>query len=465
MKKQNENRDFEQSSIPANHRRGFWSMFVIMMGFTFFSASMWAGGNLGRGLSLNHFMLAVFAGNLILSVYTGLLAWIASRTKLSVHLLSHYVFGEKGSFIPSGVLAFTQIGWFGVGIAMFAIPTTLTLMGVPSFSHTWLMQGSTYMLGAQAVPLRLLVVLVAVAGLAMTSSAYWGIKALSVVSIIAVPAIAVFGCYSMIRALFFDHPDTIAGFANGMAYIRHYQPLPTDQLSIAAAITIAIGSFISGGTCTPDFTRYSKSPKIGVSTTVLAFFVGNSLMFLFGAVGAMVYRQAQGDISFVLQMQGLLAPAVLVLGLNIWTTNDNALYTSGLGISNITKIPKRYVVLFNGLLGTVAAVWLYNNFCGWLDILNTFIPPIGAILIVDYAIVNRAKYPSLEDAKFQTVNFSAVLAWAVGSLVALVGSDMIPGVHVPLLSAALPALTGMVVAVVIYLLLKKFADKSRAGIA
>jgi cytosine/uracil/thiamine/allantoin permease len=71
----------------------------------------------------------------------------------------------------------------------------------------------------------------------------------------------------------------------------------------------------------------------------------------------------------------------------------------------------------------------------------------------------------LEDAKFQTVNFSAVLAWALGSFVALVGSDMIPGLHVPILSAALPALTGMVVAVVIYLLLKKFADKSRAGIA
>src|SRR5574344_347443 len=465
MKEQKESRDFEQSSIPANHRRGFWSMFVIMMGFTFFSASMWAGGNLGKGLSLNQFILAVIAGNLILGAYTGLLAWIASRTKLSVHLLSHYVFGEKGSFIPSGVLAFTQIGWFGVGIAMFAIPTTLTLIGIPSLSDCWLMQGPSYMLGSQAVPLRLLVLLTAIAGVAMTSSAYWGIKALSVVSIIAVPAIAVFGCYSMIRALFFDHPAGIAGFVNGFAYIKQYQPLPTAQLSIGAAITIAIGSFISGGTCTPDFTRYSKSPAIGVSTTVLAFFVGNSLMFLFGAVGAMVYSQAQGDISLVLQMQGLLAPAVIVLGLNIWTTNDNALYTSGLGISNITKIPKRYVVLFNGFLGTVTAVWLYNNFCGWLDILNTFIPPVGAILIVDYAFVNHAKYPTLETAKFQSVNISAVGAWAVGAFGALIGSNMIPGIHIAFLSAALPAITGMVVSIVIYLLMKKYVDKTRAGIA
>lgn len=465
MKEQTTNRDFEQTSIPVNHRRGFWSMFIIMMGFTFFSASMWAGGNIGRGLSMKNFILAVIAGNLILGVYTGLLAWIASKTKLSVHLLSHYVFGEKGSFIPSGVLAFTQIGWFGVGIAMFAIPTALWLIGVPSIQNCWIMHGSVYMLGHQTIPLRLLVILVALAGIAMTSSAYWGIKALNVVSIIAVPAIAAFGCYSMIRALFFDHPDTIIGFRNGFDFVQHYHPLPADKLTIGAAITIAIGSFISGGTCTPDFIRYSRNTSIGISTTILAFFIGNSLMFLFGAIGVMVYHQAQGDISLVMQMQGLLAPAVIVLGLNIWTTNDNALYTSGLGLSNITKIPKRYVVLFNGFLGTITAIWLYNNFCGWLDMLNTFIPPVGAILIVDFAIVNHAKYPTLQKAKFQSVNISAVIAWAIGSFIALVGNDTIPIIHNDFLSVGLPAINGMIVAIIIYLFMKKFVDKTRAGIA
>jgi len=58
-----------------------------------------------------------------------------------------------------------------------------------------------------------------------------------------------------------------------------------------------------------------------------------------------------------------------------------------------------------------------------------------------------------------------VVAWAVGSIVALVGSGLILRVHVAVLSTALPALTGMVVSIVIYLLLKKFADKPGAGIA
>ena len=59
--------------------------------------------------------LAGLPRNLILGIYTGLLAYPAARTGLSVHLLSRYSFGVFGSDIPSTVLAVTQIGWFGVG--------------------------------------------------------------------------------------------------------------------------------------------------------------------------------------------------------------------------------------------------------------------------------------------------------------------------------------------------------------
>ena len=87
--------DFELSAIPYNKQKGFFPMFVIMMGFTFFSASMWAGGTLGAGLTFNQFFIAVMIGNLILGIYTSLLALIAARTRLSIHLLSRYFFVIK----------------------------------------------------------------------------------------------------------------------------------------------------------------------------------------------------------------------------------------------------------------------------------------------------------------------------------------------------------------------------------
>ena len=40
-------------------------MFVVMLGFTFFSASMWTGTTLGNGQTLGNFFLAVLIGNLI----------------------------------------------------------------------------------------------------------------------------------------------------------------------------------------------------------------------------------------------------------------------------------------------------------------------------------------------------------------------------------------------------------------
>ncbi|MCK9342943.1 MAG: cytosine permease [Massilibacteroides sp.] len=458
--------DFELSAIPYNKQKGFFPMFVIMMGFTFFSASMWAGGTLGAGLTFNQFFIAVMIGNLILGIYTSLLALIAARTRLSIHLLARYFFGNKGSFIPSSILAFTQIGWFGVGVAMFAIPTSIVLVDLPFIQDSWLMNGDLVNIALDniQIPANLLYTVVVLSGLLMTSSAYWGIKALSAISIIAVPSIAIFGCYASYRALFIDHPDTIGQAVNGFAYFRTQVPSPENALGLGAAITIVIGSFISGGTCTPDFARFSKSSKIAVWTTALAFMIGNSLMFFLGAAGAAVYHQA--DISTVLKLQNLLLPAIFVLGLNIWTTNDNALYTSGLGLSNITKLPKKYLVIINGLIGTLASIWLYNNFCGWLNFLNTIIPPIGAILITDFFFLKKGKYTNFSQTSFITVNWPAVIGWGTGAFVALLGNGKIPTLNGGFLSKGLPAINAMVVTIIIYVALSKLlANRKRSSIS
>ncbi|OXE30150.1 cytosine permease, partial [Vibrio parahaemolyticus] len=113
---------------------------------------------------------------------------------------------------------------------------------------------------------------------------------------------------------------------------------------------MVVGSFVSAGTLTADFVRFGKKPRSAVMITMVAFFIGNSLMFIFGAAGASV--TGQSDISEVMIAQGLLIPAIIVLGLNIWTTNDNALYASGLGFSNITGLPSKYISMANGLVGT-----------------------------------------------------------------------------------------------------------------
>lgn len=328
--------DFAESAVPKTHRRNMLTMFMIMLGFTFFSASMWVGQELAEGLDFWGFVGSLILGGIVLGAYTGSLGYVGAKTGLSLDLLSRRAFGVKGSYLPSAMISFTQIGWFGVGLAMFAIPVSNQLLG-ESETAKW--------------------ALVIVAGVCMTASAYFGIKSLTVISYIAVPCVAILGTIAMVMAIQQGEGTIIDQFAKS-----------SGSLTVIGGAGLAIGSFVSGGTATPNFTRFAKDGKSGALTTVVAFLIGNSLMFLFGAVSSIFV--GGNDIFEVMIRLNLFYLAVLVLGLNIWTTNDNALYTGGLGLANIFHTKKKPMVLISGLVGTIASVWLYNNFCNWLNILN-----------------------------------------------------------------------------------------------
>lgn len=300
--------DFADSAVPASARKNVVTMFMIMLGFTFFSASMWVGQQLADGLDFWGFLGSLILGGIILGIYTGLLGYVGAKTGLSLDLLSQRAFGEKGSYLPSAMTSFTQIGWFGVG------------------------------------------------------------------------------------------------------------------------------SFVSGGTATPNFARFAKNGKAGAITTVVAFFIGNSLMFFFGAVSSIFV--GGNDIFEVMVRLNLFYLAVLVLGLNIWTTNDNALYTAGLGLANIFHQRKKPMVLLSGIIGTVASVWLYYNFCGWLNILNCTLPPVGMILVLAY-FMNKGDFET-DQPKLKTIDWFAVAGVILGAIVA------------NLLHWGIASINGMVVAAVCY---------------
>ena len=408
----NNDADFTSGRVTKEGRKSNLSMFMVMLGFTFFSASMWVGQQMAAGLNFGQFIGALILGGIILGAYTGALGYIGAETGLTLDMLAHRSFGRKGSWLPSAMISFTQIGWFGVGLAMFAIPVAKELLGLDVTMEHMPYQGY---------------LLVALAGLLMTASAYFGIKSLTIISYIAVPAVGILGTVAMILAVKRGDASLVDQFA-----------VNSGTLSVIGGAGLVVGSFVSGGTATPNFARFSKNAKIGCLVTVIAFFLGNSLMFFFGAVSSIYVGGAANDIFDVMMKLGLFWMAVLVLGLNIWTTNDNALYSSGLGLSNIFGFSKKTMVLVAGIIGTIAAVWLYWYFCGWLNILNCTLPPIGAILIISY-FMNRNDYKS-DNVKIDTVNWAAVIGVVLGAVVA------------NLLHWGIASINGMVVAIICYLI-------------
>ena len=405
--------DYTNRAVDRAGRKSNLSMFMVMLGFTFFSASMWVGQQLAAGLDWWGFVWALVLGGLILAAYTGALGFIGAESGLSLDMLARRSFGSKGSYLPSAMISFTQIGWFGVGLAMFAIPVAKELMGLDVTPDHMPWQGY---------------LLVAIAGVLMTASAYFGIKSLTIISYIAVPAVAILGTLAMILAVRRGDMGLVEQFAQG-----------TKDLGVIAGAGLVVGSFVSGGTATPNFTRFAKNAKVGLWTTVVAFFIGNSLMFLFGAVSS-IYAGGN-DIFEVMLNLNLFYLAVLVLGLNIWTTNDNALYTGGLGLSNIFGLSKKTMVIISGIIGTVAAVWLYWNFCDWLNELNCTLPPVGIILILHY-FMNRKAYAE-GTVKEKKVDWFAIAGVVIGAVVA------------NLVKWGFPAINGMAVAAVCFLIGQK----------
>ena len=395
--------DYTNERVPQEARRGFLKMFMIMMGFTFFSASMWVGQKLAEGLDFQQFIGALVFGGALLGAYTGALGYVGGESGLSLDNLAIRSFGRYGSYLPSAMISFTQMGWFGVGLAMFAIPVATQLLG-----------------GDKTVEYAL----VALAGVCMTASAYRGIKSLTIISFIAVPCVAILGTIAMVMAVMQGNGSIIEQFA-----------VKTTDLGVVGGAGLVIGSFVSGGSATPNFTRFSKSGKMGCIISIVAFFIGNSLMFCFGAVSSICV--VVNDIFDVMLNLNLFYIAILVLGLNIWTTNDNALYSAGLGLANITKLSKKALVLATGLLGTLAAEWLYWNFCGFLNILNCTLPPVGIIIVISY-FMHRKAYINGTVA-INNVEWGAVAGVAAGAVVA----NLVPW--------GIASINGMVVASICYL--------------
>ena len=405
--------DFTSSRVTPEGRKSNISMFMVMLGFTFFSASMWAGQKLAAGLDFGGFIGALILGGIILGAYTGALGYIGAKTGLTLDMLAHRSFGRKGSWLPSAMISFTQMGWFGVGLAMFAIPVAQEFLGLEVTPEHMPYQGY---------------ILVAIAGMLMTASAYFGIKSLTIISWIAVPMVGILGTVAMIMAIHRGDATLVEQFAR----------VNDGSLTIIAGAGLVIGSFVSGGTATPNFARFSKTARIGCIVTIVAFFLGNSLMFFFGAASS-IYVGGNDIFEVMLNLnQILFYLSVLVLGLNIWTTNDNALYSSGLGLSNIFGWSKKTMVLVAGIIGTVTAVWLYWNFCGWLNILNCTLPPIGAILIVSY-FMNRNQYMS-DDVQISNVNWASIIGVILGAVVA------------NLVKWGIPSINGMVIAAACYII-------------
>jgi cytosine permease len=192
-------------------------------------------------------------------------------------------------------------------------------------------------------------------------------------------------------------------------------------LSLGAAITIVIAGFADSGTMTADFTRWSRTGREAVIAAFSAFPIANFVSLLVGGIvvaagSATSPAKNGGDFLPILTSHGtvLTAIAVLFVFINLGSVCTHCLYNGAVGWSQLTGNRMRRLTLILGVIGVVAALaGVWSHFATWLNLLGIFVPPIGAILIVDQLL----RRPAVERA-VSAWRVQPFVAWAIGSLCA-----------------------------------------------
>ena len=113
---------------------------------------------------------------------------------------------------------------------------------------------------------------------------------------------------------------------------------------------------------------------------------------------------------------GIIFWALIILTINIWTTNDAAAYAFGMaGAEFFNKENKRPYIIGGVVIATVLAVsGAYNFLIPYLVALGIFIPPLGGTIIGDYLFVWKRQMPNLKDVEFKTFRVANIIAYAIG---------------------------------------------------
>ncbi|WP_019367178.1 cytosine permease [Pseudomonas sp.] len=403
--------DYPLSEVPMSARRGVWSTTLVLLGFTFFTATMFAGGKIGTAFDFKTLLSVITVGNLLLGLYAALLGYIAYRSGLNSVLMGRFCFGEVGSKLSDLVLGFTQIGWYAWGTATAAVVLG-KFLGLP-----------------EGIVLLLMVIF----GFGFCATAYIGYRGLEILSYIAVPAMCGLLALSMWVA------TRKIGGLEGLLAIQ-----PGNTMEYSTALTLVFGTFVSGATQATNWTRFARTGRVTILASLAGFFIGNGLMVLIGAYGAIVYQQP--DVVEVLLLQGFSLAAIAMLMLNLWSTQDNTIYNFAVAGCNLVRTDRRRTVtLVGAAIGTLLAVLgMYDLLVPYLIILGTIIPPIGGVIAADFFYRHRGCYPLLATVHLPKFNWVGLAAYGLGVLAAFFSPWLAPLVGVGTAALGYVMLCGLV---------------------
>ncbi|SNY95323.1 cytosine permease [Flagellimonas pacifica] len=393
-----------------NHANTRWySLAGIWFGGIVSVPALLIGSSLISALSFSTSIWAGLIGFSFVVLFMSLLSMAAVERRKATVALASSSFGENGAkVIVALVIGLSTLGWFGIqsNIAGASFSKILLEMGGPDIpiwatSIFW--------------------------GIIMVLTAVFGFKYLKWLNYVAVPAIVLLLVYGLF----------ITFKTHGFQEILNFKP--EGSMPFSQAIGLTIGFISVGGVISPDYNRFAATKKDAVLGSIFGIIPSALCLLAIGAILAIT----QGTYDIVEIFSGLGFPffAMSILILATWTSNVMNIYSSGLAFNDLFKLretSRSKTTLLVGIAGILlAAVGILSHFMSFITLLTITITPIAGVMISDYYI---AKTYQQEAAK---VNWKGIISWGTGVVVMLI------------MDSSIKNILGIVIAAIIYYILKK----------
>lgn len=385
--------DYEKTPVPPKARQTWFEQGMVWLGSGFGLSGLATGGLLANGLSFKNTLLVSILGSMIIMVLGILNATISTHTHLSTSFTARRPFGRQGAKIIGIILCFSNFGWYAFQADLFGN----TVSSIIKQAN-----------GSELNPVMFTII----GGLVMSLTAIMGFKAIKKLSELGLPLLFVLCVIAVWKT------------SNIVPMSSIIEAGPVGQaITIPMGISIVVGSFAVGIAMIGDFSRFSTTKKdcaIGVS---IGHFWGYIPVLMCGAFFNYAFHN-WNIVEIMIEVLGLGFFGAIVLIIGQWTTNDNNLYTSVLGLMNtldgIVKISRMKLTFIIGIISTmIAALGVYKYFVNFLSLLGVFIAPITGILIADYYFCNRKSYDKEGDGGVAGCKYGALVSWGIASFVGL----------------------------------------------
>mgnify|MGYP001626327790 CR=1 FL=1 len=322
---------------------------------------------------------ATLTANVILSAFSSLSGYIASKEGLTYALATEKVYGVRGSVIPALWAGFVAVGWLAFSIGVVA----------------------DVIVGATGLPGLLYYVVVVFSTLLFTVTAYLGVKHIVRLAMIGVPLLVILITAGVVLSV----------RARGLPPLGEF-----DISSYPVLASLVLGTFVNGSIVLSfDYQRFCRRPVDAVLTAVINFLVFWSFIILVSAVPAATLGK---DLIAAYVALGLTPLAIITLFLLAWTSADNQLYSTSLSWTLAVRtlgrvVDRRRVVLIGTILTMLlASIKLHVLAVQWLTLMTVVSLPAGIVLWTDYFVVCRRRWSEVK----RVVNLPAFISWLIGSI-------------------------------------------------